>query len=145
MSLGQAAGHAAAIAIEKDVAVQQVPVVSLQRTLHADGSATIYVSDIRPGHADFAAVQWWGSVGGLHGLHAPFAKRGQRGKNIHGQYYEAYPGHATELDKKLEPAQLERWQALAKELKLQMDQLPTSNPTRGEFLRAAWKLSREPS
>ncbi|WP_425614696.1 FAD-dependent oxidoreductase [Anatilimnocola sp. NA78] len=145
MSLGQAAGHAAAIAAKQEIAVQDVPVAALQQTLHADGSATIYVSDVRPGQADFAAVQWWGSVGGLHGLHAPFLKSGQRGKNIHGQYYEAYPGHAAELDKPLEPDQLARWQALAKELKLPADQLPSTGSTRGDFIRAAWKLARTPS
>ncbi|QDU29909.1 FAD dependent oxidoreductase [Anatilimnocola aggregata] len=140
-SLGQAAGYAAAHAVKNKIAVQEVPVPELQRQLHADQSATIYVSDVLPGHADFAAVQWWGSAGGLHGLQAPFAKPGQRGKNISGQYYEAYQGHAAELDKKLEPAQLERWLAIAKELRLPLDKLPaaTASPTRGDFIRAAWK------
>ena len=47
MSLGQAAGHAAAIAIARGVSVQRVSVPRLQSRLHADGAATIYISDIR--------------------------------------------------------------------------------------------------
>jgi hypothetical protein len=142
-SLGQAAGHAAAVAAEKKIPVQDVKVADLQRTLHAEGGATIYVSDVLPGHADFAAVQWWGSAGGLHGLHPGFAKPGQRGKNIHGQYYEAYPGHAAELDKPLDGEQHARWLKIAADLGIASDKLPQadSQPTRGDFIRAAWKLA----
>ena len=63
MSLGQAAGHAAATAIADSTPVQRIDVVKLQARLHAAGSATIYVSDVPPEHQDFEAVQWWGSVG----------------------------------------------------------------------------------
>jgi hypothetical protein len=142
-SLGQAAGHAAAVAARDKMPVQDVKVADLQRTLHADGGATIYVSDVLPGHADFAAVQWWGSAGGLHGLHPSFAKPGQRGEKIHGQYYEAYPGHAAELDKPLEGDQHARWLKIAADLGIPSEKLPTldKKPTRGDFIRAAWKLA----
>lgn len=113
MSLGQAAGHAAVIAIENEREVQQVNVAALQRRLHADQSATIYVSDVLPGHPDFPAVQWWGTLGGLHGLAPQPDKPGQRGQNIHGQYFEAFPGHAAELDKPLDAELRDRWQKLA--------------------------------
>ncbi|MDZ4685552.1 MAG: FAD-dependent oxidoreductase [Planctomycetaceae bacterium] len=137
MSLGQAAGHAGAQAVKQNLPVQAVDVPDLQRRLHADGSATIYVSDVLPGHPDFAAVQWWGTAGGLHGLQPMPAKKGQRGKNLHGQYYAAYPGHAADLDHPLDAPLAERWKTLAKRLKLAPESVAGS--TRGDFIRAAWK------
>jgi hypothetical protein len=144
MSLGQAAGHAAALAVKDNLPVQRVSVPQLQRRLLADNSALIYVSDVLPGHADWAAVQWWGSVGGLHGLAPMPAKPGQRGRNLHGQYFEANPGHAVELDKPLDAGLAKRWLALARELGLGMDGLPAADgrATRGDFLRAAAVLQR---
>lgn len=144
MSLGQAAGHAAALAAKQNLAVQKVSVPALQRRLHEDNSATIYVSDVPPGAADFAAVQWWGAHGGLHGLASTPAKPGQRGKNIHGQYFEAFPGHTADLNTPLDAALAARWLALAKEIGLRAKELPAAdgNVTRGSFLRAAALLQR---
>ncbi len=138
MSLGQAAGHAAARAIKGNMAVQQVNVPSLQRRLLADSSALIYVSDVLPGHADFTAVQWWGAPGGLHGLHPMPAKPGQRGKNIHGQYFEANPGHTVDLNQPIDATLAERWRKLAGELGLASARLPAADgkAIRGDFLRA---------
>lgn len=139
MSLGQAAGHAAALANETTQPVQSVSVPTLQQRLHADGSATIYVSDVLPGHADFAAVQWWGLHGGWHGLAPHPEKPGQRGRNLHGQYFEANPGHAAELQKPLDEATAQRWKEIADRLRLKA---PVSGGsaqlTRGEFVRAMW-------
>jgi len=137
MSLGQAAGHAAHLAIQAKGPVQSVPVEKLQMRLHKAGSATVYVSDVPPGHADFAMVQWWGALGGLHGLSAMPAKPGERGKNLHGQYYEAYPYHACELGKKLDPATEDRWRKLAAERKL-APPAAREGMTRGEFVRKMW-------
>lgn len=137
MSLGQAAGHAAALAARDARGVAAVPVAELQRRLHEDGSATIYTSDVPPGHALFAAVQWWGTAGGLHGLEPMPAKPGQRGRNLHGQYFEANPGHEVGLDKPLEPALRARWLELARELGATADAL-TAARTRGEFIAAAF-------
>lgn len=141
MSLGQAAGHAAHLAHAEKVPLQQVPVSKLQTRLHAAGAATIYVGDVLPGHADFAAVQWWGAAGGLHGLAAAPDETGQRGKNIVGQYYEAFPGHAAELEKPLDPELALRWRKLATDLGIVAERLPETDArlTRGEWLRAAWK------
>ena len=138
MSLGQAAGHAAALAVEQGLAVTGVPVAELQRRLHADGSASIYTSDVRPGDPQFAAVQWWGTAGGLHGLEPMPAKPGQRGRNLHGQYFEANPGHEVGLDKVLDSALRTRWLELARELGVSVDALSTV-ATRGEFIAAAYK------
>ena len=84
MSLGQAAGHAVHLARTANGPVQQVPVPALQARLHGARPATIYVSDIPPSPADFATVQWWGTVGGLHGITPPPQKRKERGAPIAG-------------------------------------------------------------
>ena len=140
MALGQAAGHAAALAVASDGPVQAVPVGKLQARLHAVGAATIYVSDVPPGHADFAAVQWWGTAGGLHGLHPMPATPGQRGQQIVGQYFEAFPGHAAELEKPLTDDLARRWAALAARRGVPPGKLPTADgrTTRGAWLRAAY-------
>ena len=143
MSLGEAAGHAAHIAHARKVSAPRVPVPELQARLHAAGAATIYVSDVLPGHPDFTAVQWWGTAGGWHGLEPARAKSGQRGKNIIGQYYEAYPGHAVSLDTPLDDAIEKRWRALATELGIAEGALPAGvNLTRGEWLRKVWAARR---
>ncbi len=136
MSLGQAAGHAAVLAAGDGRGVAAVPVAELQKRLHADGSATIYISDVPPGHPRFAAVQWWGTAGGLHGLEPMPAKPGQRGRNLHGQYFEANPGHEVGLDKALNSTLRARWLELARELGVSADAL-ASVATRGAFIAAA--------
>jgi hypothetical protein len=125
--------------------VQRVSISELQARLHRAGSATIYVSDVLPGHADFSAVQWWGTAGGLHGLAPATEEPGQCGKNIFGQYYEAFPGHAAELDKPLDETVATRWLALAAKLSLDSTKLPKADGrlTRGAWLRAAWTLANQ--
>ncbi|MEZ6065016.1 MAG: FAD-dependent oxidoreductase [Planctomycetaceae bacterium] len=140
MSLGQAAGHAAALSIETDAPVQDVPVPRLQQRLHADGSATIYLSDIPPGDPDFAAAQWWGLQGGWHALSPHPEQPGQRGARLHGQYYQANPGHAADLRQPLDDATLRRWQEIADRLGLKPPALAeVPEPTRGDMLRALWR------
>jgi hypothetical protein len=144
MSLGEAAGHAAHLARAEKVPLARVAVARLQARLHERGAATIYVSDVLPGHADFPAVQWWATAGGFHGLAPMPEKPGQRGKNITGQYYEAFPNHAAELDRPLDAALASRWQKLAGELHVDATKLPTADGaiTRGAWLRAAWQARR---
>ncbi len=139
ISLGEAAGHAAHLANQKRTSLARVSVRELQARLHATGSATIYVSGVLPEHPDFAVVQWWGTAGGFHGL-APGAKEGAvRGKNIVGQYFEAFPFHAAGLDEPLDAATASRWRALAAELGIAAEKIPSGeNTTRGEWLRKVW-------
>jgi hypothetical protein len=140
MSLGEAAGHAAYLSHLEKVPLTRVSVPKLQARLHATGTATIYVSDVPPAHPDFARVQWWGTAGGFHGLAPMPEKPGQRGKNLTGQYYEAFPSHAAELDKSLDAELAARWKKLATTLGLAPDKIPAANGklTRGEWLRAVW-------
>jgi hypothetical protein len=151
MSLGQAAGHAAALALadfstgHPPLSVQTVAVRSLQRRLHQAGSATIYVSDVALDSPDFQAVQWWGAQGGLHGL-APMPETpGQRGANLHGQYYEANPGHTVELDRPLDLATADRWRAIAVLAGLKLERLPkiSNSTTRGDFIRHAFEAAKQ--
>jgi hypothetical protein len=145
MSLGQASGHAAAQAIKKKTSVQNIAVRELQHRLHQAGSATIYVSDVLPDHSDFEAVQWWGSLGGLHGIYPIPEKPGQRGRNIHGQYFEANPGHTVDLDFSIDQKLKQRWKAIAILAGLEPSQLDRlmSSTTRGQFIRSAYSLAME--
>ncbi len=136
MALGQAAGHAAGLAVKNNVSVQEVNISLLQDMLHKDGSTTIYVSDVLPGDPDFLAVQWWGTQGGLHGLELK-PESGARGKNIHGQYFEAAPGHALNSEIELAPAIRERWISLANTLGI-VEVALENTQTRGEFIRQAY-------
>ncbi len=137
MSLGQAAGHAAALAVETGRAPQAVDLGELQSRLHRDRSATIYVSDVLPGHPLFEAVQWWGTAGGLHGLEPMPEKPGQRGERIHGQYFRANPGHEAKLDAALENDLRLRWRNLAQQLGVPADAVADAS-TRGGFVQAAF-------
>ncbi|QDV35276.1 FAD-dependent oxidoreductase [Tautonia plasticadhaerens] len=139
-SMGQASGLAAHLAIRDGVPVGEVPVPELQRLLHAAESATIYVSDVPPGAPDFAAVQWWGTLGGLHGLAPVPGTPGQRGENIVGQYYEAFPNHAAGLDEPMDDGLRRRWLALASGLGLPTGPLLDA-ASRGEFIRGAFALA----
>lgn len=143
-SLGQAAGHAAALALEQQTDCQDVNVSKLQRHLHQDGSATIYVSDVLPGDADFELVQWWGTAGGLHGLYPDVTNPKPRGSRIISQYSTASPHHEAALNRPLSENVHRRWNQLAADLGLATDRLPApaDGVTRGDFVRAAWKLQK---
>lgn len=143
-SLGQAAGHAAHLGLAAAgasgaVDLRAVEVAQLQRRLHADKSATIYVADVLPGHADFMAVQWWGSLGGLHGL-APRPKGALIGKQIEGQHNESWLNHEAELGRMLDAALAGRWVELARVGGVDVAKLPTADgkTTRGAWIRAAY-------
>lgn len=59
MALGQAAGVAAAVALEDGVSVGEVPVGKLQRRLLDRRAVLIYFQDARPGDPHFAALQFF--------------------------------------------------------------------------------------
>lgn len=144
-ALGQAAGHAAHLALEQDNAadVRKVDVATLQSRLHADRSATIYVADVPPDHPDFAAVQWWGALGGLHGL-APKPTGRLLGKQIEGQHSEGWLHHAVELSRPLEPALAARWTELAKTAGVPTNNLGAKEGmTRGDWIRTAFATSQD--
>lgn len=135
-SLGQAAGFAAALAIEEGTSVQKIDVTSLQSILHKDKSSTIYVSDVLPGHPDFTAVQWWGTVGGFHNIF-PLRENEERGEKIHGQYYKAAPWHMVDMDSMLDNETRKKWLEIIKSLELESSALLSSS-TRGAFIQSAF-------
>ncbi|MEC5128402.1 FAD-dependent oxidoreductase [Verrucomicrobiales bacterium BCK34] len=138
MSLGQASGHAASLAIKEEKPVQEISLPQLQSAILNDGSATIYTSDVLPGHPDFVAVQWWGTQGGFHGLVAGSEEIDTRGEKIHGQYSEAAPAHEVKLSEKLAPALQARWLTLAEKAGASEEKLAAAEQavTRGDFIRA---------
>ncbi len=144
-SLGQAAGHAAhlVLAAGDKGDVRKVDVPALQRRLHADGAATIYVGDVLAGHPDFAAVQAWAALGGLHGLAAKPADR-LLGPAIEGQHSQGWLRHDAELGQVLDAPLAARWVQLARDAGLAADRLPVADgrATRGDFIRAAFALAR---
>jgi len=113
MVLGQAAGHAASLAILQDSIVQAVSVPVLQDRLHKDRLATIYLTDVRPGSDLFRAAQWFGNRGAFHGLVDPSLTTMVKQKQIFGQYSEAAPGHEVNPREKIDEVTLDRWIAIA--------------------------------
>lgn len=67
MALGQAAGAAAAIAIDRATPVQKVPIKLLQQRLLDENATLIYFKDIRPGDPGFAEAQRLGLQGKIAG------------------------------------------------------------------------------
>lgn len=143
MSLGQAAGIAAHLARTGGRAVQDVLVGEIQSRLWKNGAATLYVSDVPREHPDFVVVQWWGSLGGWHGLAPTPGKPGQRGEQIEGQYFKAFPGHAAELGKVLNPELRAHWMSLIDHAVSKEKALPAADGvvTRRDFIRKAWEHS----
>jgi len=135
-ALGQAAGLAAHLAIAAERPVQEVPVARLQQLLHAAGAGTIYVADVRPTAAEFAAVQWWGQQGGLHDL-PPAAEI--RLPQVLGRPF-AVADHAVGLAEPLAGPLRERWLEIARSLGLAAEPLAAAT-TRREFIFAARRLS----
>ncbi|OJW22728.1 MAG: hypothetical protein BGO49_00745 [Planctomycetales bacterium 71-10] len=64
MALGEAAGEAAALAVESGAAPRRVDVATLQRRLLSRGAVLMHFRDMKPGDAHFQAVQ----RAGLRGL-----------------------------------------------------------------------------
>ena len=63
MALGQAAGVAASIAIEKNTPLKKVDIREIQDALVEGNSTLIYFKDITMGHPDFAMLQYMGLRG----------------------------------------------------------------------------------
>ncbi len=141
MALGQASGQAAYLAHTSNLPLQHISISLLQKNLHETQSATIYVSDVLPGHPNFVATQWWGTQGGFHGLF-PYREGEQRGENIHGQYYQAAPWHTADLDLTLDPTLKQRWLGLSDSLGISSSELDQA-VTRGDFIQLAYSNAVE--
>ncbi len=65
-ALGQAAGQAAALALEEGVPLRDVDTDRLRRNLHRVGAMTFYASDVDRDSPYFEAVQYFGNLGYFH-------------------------------------------------------------------------------
>ena len=146
MSLGQAAGEAIGLALKSDAPLPEIKPAAIRARLHGTGVATIYTSDVPEESDYFVAVQWWGSLGGFIALDrttddepAPY---GKWGKHRIGQYFEAFPEHAVGLDEPLDERVRSAWKAIAKSSDADLQAL-TKLRTRGDFIRTAWRQTRE--
>jgi hypothetical protein len=63
MALGEAAGEAAALALEDRVPVRRIERRALQRRLVRHGAVLMYFSDVSPTHPDFEAIEMLGLRG----------------------------------------------------------------------------------
>lgn len=74
MALGQAAGLAAVLSINRNTTVQKIPLKQLQLGLLEEGMVLLYYNDISPEDESFEAFQWMG----LHGLFTEWSARPQQ-------------------------------------------------------------------
>ena len=109
-AMGHAAGLAAHLALAMESPeVGEISIKRLQRLLHQTGAATVYVSDVRPDSADFAAVQWLAQRGALHHQKTPpDGKQPEWGK-LFGQYCPPYPFHEARLDDPMDDTTYGYW------------------------------------
>ena len=146
MSLGQAAGEAIGLALESDAPLSEIRPAAIRARLHGTGGSTIYTSDVPEESDDFAAVQWWGSLGGFIALDRTTdddpTQYGKWGKHRIGQYFEAFPEHAVGLDEPLDKRVRSAWKAIAKSIGADLQVLAELR-TRREFIRTAWRQTRK--
>lgn len=145
-ALGQAAGLAAAMAVRGGVATRDVDVSGLQQRLHEAGAITVYFSDAPPDSSDFKVAQFFGTRGFFHDAPGIGRAAEQGRKSLRGQHLTAFPHHAAELQKPIDPALGEHWlkllpnaaaRALA-DTSLRAD----GKLTRGEFLQRLYKYAK---
>jgi hypothetical protein len=117
MTLGEAAGTAAALALDFGCAVRRVEVETLQERLVRDGAQLIYFSDAKPGDRHFTALQYFGLL-----------KLGSLDR------WEA------NLDGVVDPATAAQWITEARRLGADVTEIQAS--TRGELLDELYRRIR---
>jgi hypothetical protein len=141
-ALGQAAGLAAHLSIEKNTSPSQVNVQELQSLLLKNKAKLIYVSDVEYDSPYFEAVQYFGIKGFFHHLY-PLENVQIKPRTVHKlQYMDAMEYHNVEPEKSLEAVLAKNWilqlptlqQAKAKEL------YESKRWNRGAFLMALYQI-----
>lgn len=116
MALGEAAGLAASLAVERSTPVRSVSIADLQTELLLMGAVLFYFKDLASGHPAFVAFQMLG----LRGLFPD---------------WEARPGEIVSLEDQ------ERWSGC---LGIKLSGLPADKiPTRGELVSRLWERLQE--
>jgi len=166
-ALGQAAGVAAAMAIEAGIEVREMEVARLQERLWELGAMTIYISDLAPvteiqkpawdppGHFPaaihpwpisspwFTAAQYFGTRGLFADLIDPETAPKERAMRATGQWTTAFPHHAVGFDQVIDPDLANHWAAFAG-VQADDDLKPDGKLTRGQFLNRLLARVREP-
>ena len=135
-ALGQAAGLAAAQAVQKGIEPRKVDVTQLQHQLHDLGALTFYTSDVPPASPYFKAVQYFGNHGLFQDLYNPeeVPRKRLKGLGKMVQWTEAYPYHDIQPDKMMTMELAENW--LNKLARADDELLKNAEAkTRGEFLQ----------
>lgn len=149
-ALGEAAGTAAALAIEEGVEVSEVPIDELQKRLHQKGAITFYVSDIYPDSPLFRPVQFFGNRGMFQDLY-PANASGGPGGGIGGfnQWRFAYRNHDLDWFDPITPDLAQNWLEYLTEATIPHDEsrLPPADGgglRRGEFLLQMFEAVEAP-
>jgi len=111
MAMGQAAGVAAVQSIKADKPVRQLDVQAVQDELLKQGAVLIFYRDVKPGHPNYAAIQYWG----LRGL---------------------LPEWEAKPDAPVTAEQAKKWETASK---LAVDVKPGA--TRGQYLQALYTVA----
>ena len=109
-AIGQAAGLAAAEVLRSKSTVQSVDTARIQARLHELGAATIYVSDVLPGHPHYAMVQRLGNRGFLHDLYDARVHTPKAQAPVAGTQWRAAPDlHDVRLEERVGEQLLKKW------------------------------------
>ncbi len=140
-SLGQAAGLAAAIAIDENKELRDINVTELQKKIHESGAITIYFSDVLPGSPYFRAVQFFGQKEFFR--HVPSIDTTQFVDHlkfvIHGQYRKAFPHHSVEPKMLMDEKLLYEWLNLVDYKSTEAEKQQFLSMNRGEFLNYLYR------
>ena len=138
-AMGHAAGLAAHLALAMDTPdVKKTSIKRLQRLLHETGAATVYVSDVRPGSADFAAVQWLAQRGAFHHQKTPPEGKQPEWGKLFGQYCPPYPFHDARLDDPMDDTTYTNWVRLCPPGVIEPS-FPVQGPRR-DYVRDLFKI-----
>lgn len=140
-ALGQAAGLAAAQAVQQNQYPEKIDIFTLQQNLHNRGAITFYTSDVPPSSPFFNAVQYFGNQGLFQDMCDPDTVN-YRPLHFYDpgviQYREANLFHDINPDKKMSKPLAKKWLRM---MNIKDDELEKSakNLTRGEFLNQLYE------
>jgi hypothetical protein len=143
-AIGQAAGLAAAQAVQDGVQPRNIDVEKLQDRLHDLGAITFYTSDIRPGSPYFKAVQYFGNRGLFQDLYDPneVPEKGLEKLGAMVQWTNAYPYHDIQPEKQMDKELAENWMEKL-DIVDQKLLIQAGKMTRGEFLNRLYQVKKE--
>jgi len=144
-ALGQAAGLAAAEAVNSDMHLRDIDIAELQHNLHRRDAITFYTSDVAPGSTYFRAVQYFGNKGLFQDLIDPSTATNWKREKLDPvmvQWTEAYPYHNINPEVKMSKALAKKW---VKHLGISDEKIlnGVAKLTRGEFLNKLYEFKTQ--